>query len=108
LAQVRNSSLQQLNDLAIHLHAGQHRGRSQGGDDRISAEKGWIHHRHPGQANLQQCAQIGAMAAGTHHDLRAGIQQPDLEGRLKVDRAVGTQQQNGTSSLSTGLAQHVG
>jgi hypothetical protein len=57
---------------------------------------------------LQQGAEIGKTAGGTHHDLRGGIQQPDLEGRLKVDRAVGTQQQNGTSSLSTGLAQHVG
>ena len=57
---------------------------------------------------LQQGAEIGKTAGGSHHDLRGGIEQPDLEGRLKVDRAVGAQQQNGTSSLSTGLAQQVG
>ena len=62
----------------------------------------------PRQAMLQQGVEIGKTAGGSHHDLRGGIERPDLEGRLKGDRAVGAQQQNGTSSLGTGLAQHVG
>jgi hypothetical protein len=57
---------------------------------------------------LQQGAQIGKSTGGTHHDLRGGIEEPYLEGRLKVDRAVGAQKQNGTGSLGTCLAQHVG
>jgi hypothetical protein len=57
---------------------------------------------------LQQGAEIGATVGGTHHDLCGGIKEPYLEGSLKVDRAVGTQKQNGTGSLGTGLAQHVG
>jgi hypothetical protein len=62
----------------------------------------------PGRRCLQQGAQIGETVGGTHHDLLGGIEEAHLEGRLKVDRAVGAQKQNGTGSLGTGLALHVG
>lgn len=43
----------ELNNLTIHLHAGLHRGGSQGRGDCLRTKEHGIHHRHPGEALLQ-------------------------------------------------------
>jgi hypothetical protein len=94
--------------LAIRFEAGGRLARTEGRRDGPGRQQQRIHHGHSGQALFQQGSETGLLAGGAHHDVRAGIEKPHLQGCFEIGIALRTQQQNGSGLSRTSPLQNVG